>query len=80
MTAPAERTGPDVILWSLDLRTPRSGMVNPDTCPVCRRLREHVTAAICTRSPTVAGAVVRAMHTHMVHGHPNDPRNLRPAE
>lgn len=62
----------------LDLRTPRPGMVDPETCPVCSNLRGILTAALSTKSALMARDVVHAMHTHMIYGHPNDPRNKTP--
>ncbi|GAA5704466.1 hypothetical protein Save01_05311 [Streptomyces avermitilis] len=62
-----------------DLRTPRPGRVDPETCPVCALLRMGVTEAVKTGDPKAAAATVRAMHVHMVWGHPNDPRNVRRA-
>lgn len=59
----------------LDLRTPRPGKVDPETCPMCALLRDSVSAAISSGSQQTAVSVVRAMHTHMFYGHPNDPRN-----
>lgn len=60
-----------------DLRTPRSDRVDPDTCPVCAKLRAHVTGAIKDRNGIQASLGVRALHIHTFQGHPNDPRNAR---
>jgi len=65
---------------TLDIRTPRSGRVDPETCPVCAGLRAELTASITTASRRMATATVRAMHVHMIYGHPNDPCTIRPRE
>ena len=46
---------------------------------MCGVLRESLSAALKARNPQSARAVIYAMHTHMFHGHPNDPRNVTPA-
>lgn len=61
----------------LDLRTPRRGLADPATCPVCRFLRNCVRHVITSGSTSGARPVVLAMHTHLIHGHPNDPRTIR---
>lgn len=66
---------PPLLLLGADLRTPRADRVDPETCPVCARLRASLTAAIATNSPVMARQVVIDMHTHTFSGHPNDPRN-----
>jgi hypothetical protein len=70
---------PPLLFFGGDLRTPRADRVDPEACPVCARLRESLTAALTTGSPAMARMVVVAMHSHMVQGHPNDPRNKTPA-
>lgn len=62
----------------IELRFPRTDRVNPQICPVCSRLRQFLTVAITAGSPPMARAVVLDMHTHMIHGHPKDPRNKTP--
>jgi len=46
---------------------------------MCALLRDSVGAAISSGDRQTAVAVVRAMQTHMIYGHPNDPRNKTPA-
>jgi hypothetical protein len=46
---------------------------------VCAKLRESLTAAIVTGSSVMSRLVVIAMHSHVIHGHPKDPRNKTPA-
>lgn len=62
-----------------DLRIPRPGKVDPDRCPVCNRLR--IALRVCLHTGNAAGAreTVFDMQAHMTHGHPDDPRNTRPA-
>jgi hypothetical protein len=63
----------------LSLRVPRAGLVDPETCPVCRMLRNWVGDVIESGDPSGTRPVVVAMHTHMIYGHPHDPRNKTPA-
>ncbi|MEU7416847.1 hypothetical protein [Streptomyces antibioticus] len=58
-----------------ELRTPRPGAVDAARCPVCGSLRAELAAALRAGDAHAARATVHAMHTHMVYGHPNDPRN-----
>lgn len=67
---------PPLLLLGADLRIPRADRVDPDTCPVCARLRTSLIAAITMNSPVMARRVVIDMHTHTFSGHPNDPRNV----
>jgi hypothetical protein len=62
-----------------DLRTPQSGPVDPDRCPMCEQLRAVLRTAVLLGSQTSAGNLVRIAHTHMIHGHPRDPRTRRTA-
>lgn len=62
----------------VDLTTPRFGPVDPDTCSTCGMLRDTLGAAMTTGNAQNARAVVYGMHAHMIHGHPDDPRNVRP--
>lgn len=64
----------------LSLRAPRAGLVDPETCPVCRLLHDLVGDVIRSGDPSSARPVVLAMHTHMIYGHPQDPRTIRPRE
>lgn len=70
---------PPLMFMGGDLTTPRADRVDPETCPVCGRLRESLRAALSTRSSVMGRLVVIAMHNHMIHGHPKDPRNKTPA-
>jgi hypothetical protein len=65
-----------VLLEPLNLRVPRPGPVDPDRCPVCARLRDNVATVVITGSRKAARGLVTAMRTHMVHGHPKDPRTV----
>jgi hypothetical protein len=64
----------------LNLRTPRRGLADPATCPVCRFLRDCVKEVIMSGSVSGARPVVVAMNTHLVHGHPYDPRTIRKSD
>lgn len=57
-----------------DLRTPQPGPVDPERCPVCRTLWAILSKELKAGHGLMAKAVVYAMHTHMVHGHPEDTR------
>lgn len=70
---------PPLIFLGGDLRAPRADRADPETCPVCAKLRESLTAAIVTGSSVMSRLVVIAMHSHVIHGHPKDPRNKTPA-
>lgn len=61
----------------IDLRFPRTDRVNPEICPVCARLRRFLTTAVSVGSPPMARCVVLDMRTHMIYGHPYDPRTIR---
>jgi hypothetical protein len=60
-----------------DLTTPRPGPVDPERCPMCRRLRDTLSAAITSGNAPNSRAVVYAMYAHTTQGHPTDPRNVR---
>ncbi|QAX95038.1 hypothetical protein SEA_SEBASTISAURUS_50 [Streptomyces phage Sebastisaurus] len=61
-----------------DVRAPCPGPVDPETCPMCAKLRDHLTAAITTRHGRQASHVVRVMYVHMRQGHAKDPRHKTP--
>lgn len=61
-----------------DVLTPRGDVVDPDTCPVCGRLRTALGIYLRAKSAAAVRETVRTMHAHMIYGHPNDPRNVRP--
>lgn len=62
-----------------DLTTPGPGLVDPERCVMCERLRAVLAAAVLLGDPQAAGNLVRAAHSHMIHGHPNEPRTQRAA-
>jgi hypothetical protein len=62
-----------------DLTTPRPGLVDPQSCPLCAGLREVLGAAVLLGDPQAAGNIVRAAQKHMIHGHPDDRRTRRAA-
>jgi len=64
-------------MLSFDLRVPRAGLVNPEACPVCRMLRTWVVDVIKAGDKSHVRPVIVAMHTHMIYGHPHDPRTIR---
>ncbi|QBZ73424.1 hypothetical protein SEA_HEATHER_54 [Streptomyces phage Heather] len=74
---PTARAAKGAPVLMLDLRMPRRGLADPATCPVCRFLRNVMRDVILSGSTSGARPVVLAMHTHMVHGHPYDPRTIR---
>lgn len=59
-----------------DLHTPRPGLVDALTCLVCKGLRASLALALAEQDPASAVTTVHSMQTHMIHGHPNDPRNM----
>jgi len=71
----------NTLLELLDnLKTPRPGPVDPDGCPVCGSLRAILGTELKGGDRLSARAVVSAMHTHMIYGHPHDSRTLRRAD
>lgn len=63
-----------------DLKTPRPGPVDPEGCPVCGSLRAVLSRELKSGDRLSTRAVVYAMYTHMIYGHPQDSRTLRRAD
>lgn len=63
-----------------DVWSRRPGPVDPERCPVRGRLRAGLSGALTTEDDVTARAIVYAMHTHMMYGHPDDSRTIRPQE
>ncbi|GAA4016032.1 hypothetical protein GCM10022232_68950 [Streptomyces plumbiresistens] len=59
-----------------DVLVPRPGNVDPQTCPACARIRAAISACVRTGNAVGAREVVLTMRAHMIHGHPDDPRNV----
>lgn len=59
----------------LDIRTPRPEPANPDTCRVCRQLRQAQAGVIEDGYVPGVRSMLVAMRIHLLEGHPDDPRN-----
>lgn len=64
------------MITPLDLKTPRPGPINPNTCHVCAALRALVVKAARELSADGVKIMVQAMHVHMIYGHPTDRRSV----
>ncbi|WP_405671376.1 hypothetical protein [Streptomyces sp. NBC_01530] len=63
-----------------DLKTPRPDPADPERCPVCKRLLEHLRAMLKGDDRLSAKAALYALYTHMICGHPHDRRTRRRAD